>query len=175
MVALGAVLLLAAGGWVLYGSSWLRVERVRVTGAAAVTPAAAESAAAVPIGSPLISVNTDAIADRMRQKLRRIDSVDVIRAGRTDRSEGHRTQAGLLIEKGANFIEVDGGGVRFATVDKAPRGVPLLELDGNRSPAGRRFPMSVWCAKPYGCTERFLPEWPGTPGSSGWFVRLDLA
>lgn len=45
----------------------------------------------------------------------------------------------LLVEKGAKFIEVDAKGVRFATVDKAPGHVPLLELDTGRSASLRRF------------------------------------
>jgi cell division protein FtsQ len=45
----------------------------------------------------------------------------------------------LLIEKGAKFIEVDAKGVRFATVDEAPKAVPLLELTVDQSPSLRRF------------------------------------
>jgi cell division protein FtsQ len=91
----------------------------------------------------LISVDTDAIADRVSKKLPRIDSVDVVR--RWPHSIELRVterKPVLLIEKDAKFIEVDDAGVRFATVDKAPRGVPLLELTVNRSPAGKRFPVS---------------------------------
>ncbi len=45
----------------------------------------------------------------------------------------------LLVEKGAKFVEVDTEGVRFATVDKAPKGVPLLELEPEPSASLRRF------------------------------------
>ncbi|MCX4848529.1 cell division protein FtsQ/DivIB [Streptomyces sp. NBC_00893] len=134
-------LLLAAGAvWVLYGSSWLRAEQVRTTGVDVLTPAEVEAAAAVPIGAPLISVDTDAIADRLRQKLPRIDSVDVVRSWPhgiglkvTER------QPVLLVKKGAKFIEVDAKGVRFATVDKSPGRVPLLELKPDQSASLRRF------------------------------------
>ncbi|MER6604598.1 FtsQ-type POTRA domain-containing protein [Streptomyces sp. NPDC000927] len=135
------VLLLGSGAvWALYGSSWLRVERVRTTGVDVLTPAEVEAAAAVPIGAPLISVDTDAIADRLRQKVRRIDSVDVVRSWPhgiglkvTER------QPVLLMKKGAKFVEVDAKGVRFATVDKAPRRVPILELTPRQSAGLRRF------------------------------------
>ncbi|MEU2668418.1 FtsQ-type POTRA domain-containing protein [Streptomyces sp. NPDC007164] len=134
-------LLLAAGAvWALYGSSWLRAEQVRTTGVDVLTPAEVEAAAAVPIGAPLISVDTDAIADRLRQKLPRIDSVDVVRSWPhgiglkvTER------QPVLLVKKGAKFIEVDAKGVRFATVDKSPGRVPLLELKPDQSASLRRF------------------------------------
>ena len=76
-----AVVLVAAGAvWVLYGSSWLRVTRVPVSGTRVLTPAEVRDAAAVPVGAPLVSVDTDAIAARMRRKLPRIDTVDVSRS-----------------------------------------------------------------------------------------------
>ncbi|MFJ4573530.1 cell division protein FtsQ/DivIB [Streptomyces sp. NPDC088846] len=135
------VLLLGSGVvWALYGSSWLRVEQVRTTGVDVLTPAEVEAAAAVPIGAPLISVDTDAIADRLRQKLPRIDSVDVVRSWPhgiglkvTER------QPVLLMKKDTKFIEVDAKGVRFATVDKSPGRVPLLELTPRQSASLRRF------------------------------------
>lgn len=141
IVIAAAVLLLGSGAvWALYGSSWLRTEQVRITGVDVLSPAEVESAAAVPMGSPLVSVDTDAIADRLRQKLPRIDSVDVVRSWPhgiglkvTERKPV------LLVKKGAKFIEVDAKGVRFATVDKAPGRVPLLELTPGRSASLRRF------------------------------------
>ncbi|MGW0546527.1 cell division protein FtsQ/DivIB [Streptomyces altiplanensis] len=135
-----AVVLTAGGIWVLYGSSWLRVERVEPSGTQVLTPDEVLAAAAVPVGAPLISVDTDAIEDRLRRKLPRIDSVEVIRSWPhgiglkvTERKPV------LLIEKGAKFVEVDDESVRFATVAKAPEGVPLLELASGRSPSLRRF------------------------------------
>ncbi|HEY9331274.1 MAG TPA: FtsQ-type POTRA domain-containing protein [Streptomyces sp.] len=141
IVIAAAVLLLGSGAvWALYGSSWLRAEQVRITGVDVLTPAEVEAAAAVPMGAPLISVDTDAVAERLRQKLPRIDSVDVVRSWPhgiglkvTER------QPVLLVKKGAKFIEVDAEGVRFATVDKAPGQVPLLELTTGRSASQRRF------------------------------------
>ena len=136
-----AVLLLGAGAvWALYGSSWLRVEQVRITGVRVLTPAEVERAAAVPMNAPLVSVDTDAIEKRLRQKVPRIDSVDVVRSWPhgiglkvTERKPV------LLVKKGAKFMEVDAEGVRFATVDKAPAHVPLLELATGRSASLRRF------------------------------------
>ncbi|MGW1843204.1 cell division protein FtsQ/DivIB [Streptomyces sp. NPDC001966] len=142
LIVIGVLVLLLASGavWALYGSSWLRAEQVRTTGVDVLTPAEVEAVAAVPIGAPLISVDTDAIADRLRQKLPRIDSVDVVRSWPhgiglkvTER------QPVLLVKKGTKFIEVDAKGVHFATVDKSPGRVPLLELKPDQSASLRRF------------------------------------
>ncbi|MEU6315420.1 FtsQ-type POTRA domain-containing protein [Streptomyces sp. NPDC047014] len=140
VVLAAAVLLVAGGTWVLYGSSWLRVEKVTATGTRVLTPEQVLSAAAVPLGAPLVSVDTDEIASRVRGRLPRIDSVDVVRAWPhgiglkvTERKPV------LLIRKGTDFVEVDASGVRFDTVPKAPAGVPVLELNAEGSPSARRF------------------------------------
>ncbi|MER7915142.1 MULTISPECIES: FtsQ-type POTRA domain-containing protein [unclassified Streptomyces] len=140
-----AVVLLAAGSvWVLYGSSWLRVERVPVSGTRVLTPAEVRDAAAVPVGAPLVSVDTDAIAARMRHKLPRIDTVDVSRSWPhgIELKVTERTPV-LLVRKGKNFVEVDHKGVRFATVAQAPKGSPLLRMSvsspGSSAASLRRF------------------------------------
>ncbi|MFF3611041.1 cell division protein FtsQ/DivIB [Streptomyces sp. NPDC002580] len=136
-----AVLAGAAAVWVLYGSSWLRVERVSVSGTRVLTAAQVREAADVPVGSPLVSVDTDVIAARLRRELPRIDSVEAVRSwpDGIGLEVTERTPV-LVVEKGANFIEVDAHGVRFATVPKAPKGVPALELAVSRPAVLRRFP-----------------------------------
>lgn len=140
-----ALVLLTAGGvWALYGSQWLRVERVSVSGTDVLTPAQVREAADVPVGSPLISVDTDAIETRLLRKLPRIDSVDVVRSWPhgIGLKVVERTPV-LIVEKGGKFVEVDDGGVRFATVSQAPKGVPALELtvaeSGSAAASLRRF------------------------------------
>ncbi|OIJ97155.1 cell division protein FtsQ/DivIB [Streptomyces colonosanans] len=133
---------LAGGGsiWLLYGSAWLRVERVSVSGARVLTTAQVREAAGVSIGSPLMSLDTDAIEARVRRKLPRIDSVDVVRSWphgvRLKVTE--RTPV-LTVASGGKFIEVDREGVRFATVSHPPKGVPALELELPRSGGLHRF------------------------------------
>ncbi|MFI5985730.1 cell division protein FtsQ/DivIB [Streptomyces sp. NPDC051555] len=138
--ALAAVLLGAGGTWVLYGSSWLRVEKVTAGGTEVLTPAQVLAAAAVPVGAPLVGVDTDEIESRVRAKLPRVDTVTATRSWPhgiglkvTERKPV------LLIKKGADFVEVDASGVRFDTVAKAPAGVPVLELSAGQSPSARRF------------------------------------
>ena len=140
VLSVSLVLLGAGIGWVLYGSTWLRVEHVKATGTEVLTPGEVEAVAAVPIGSPLISVDTGAIGSRLRQKLPRIDSVEVVRSWPhgiglkvTERKPA------LVMKNGAKFDEVDAKGVRFATIQQPLNGVPLLELTPSHSPSQRRF------------------------------------
>ncbi|MBV7694894.1 FtsQ-type POTRA domain-containing protein [Streptomyces sp. TRM70350] len=139
------LILLGTGvGWLLYGSQWTRVERVTVSGTRVLTPAQVREAADVPVGAPLISVDTDRIEARLRRKLLRIDAIQVVRSWPhgIGLKVTERTPV-LLVEKGAEFVEVDDEGVRFATVSEAPKGVPLLELtvsrSGSAAPSHRRF------------------------------------
>nr|WP_206440497.1 FtsQ-type POTRA domain-containing protein [Streptomyces scabichelini] len=148
VILLVCVVLFAVGGvWVLYGSQWVRVERVSASGMRVLTDEQVREAADVPLGSPLISIDIDAIEARLRQKLPRIDSVDVVRSWPHEigLKVNERTPV-LVVKKGGNFVEVDAKGVRFATVSRAPKGVPALELTvsqssaaGSRSASLRRF------------------------------------
>ncbi|MEU2260149.1 FtsQ-type POTRA domain-containing protein [Streptomyces sp. NPDC019645] len=141
LLSLVAAAVLVGGGlWVLYGSSWVRAERVEVSGTRVLTPREVEAAAGVPLGTPLVSLDLDVIEDRLRDRLARIDSVEA------ERSWPHGVEIRvverkpvLLMRKGARFVEVDAKGVRFATVDKAPGAVPLVELTTHQSPSSRRF------------------------------------
>ncbi|MEU6509823.1 FtsQ-type POTRA domain-containing protein [Streptomyces sp. NPDC046942] len=144
ILAVAAVLLGAGVTWLLYGSTWLRVEHVSVSGTDVLTPDEVRDAAAVPVGAPMISVDTDGIEARLRQKLPRIDTVDVVRSWPhgIGLKVTERTPV-LLLRNGLNFTEVDREGVRFATVSQAPKSVPALELSVSRTGSGvaslRRF------------------------------------
>ncbi|MFB7309260.1 cell division protein FtsQ/DivIB [Streptomyces sp. NPDC056192] len=169
VIAVGVLLLASGSVWALYGSSWFRAEQVATTGVDVLTPAEVEAAAAVPIGAPMVSVDTDAIADRLRQKLPRIDSVDVVRSWPhgiglkvTERKPV------LLMKKDTKFIEVDVKGVRFATVDRAPKRVPLLELTPDQSASLRRFGSGRLVRE----AVRVAGELPGTVAKDTKVVRV---
>ncbi len=139
------VLLLNAGSlWMLYGSERTHVKRVSVSGARVLTPEEVRAVAKVRLGSPLVSVDTDRVAARLRRELPRIDSVDVERSwpDGIELKVVERTPV-MVEEKGGKFVEVDRDGVRFATVSQAPKGVPVLELSLSRSSSAaaslRRF------------------------------------
>ncbi|MEV0599292.1 FtsQ-type POTRA domain-containing protein [Streptomyces sp. NPDC050315] len=133
-------LLVGFGTWVLYGSDWLRAERVTVRGTDVLTVREVEAAAGVPLGDPLASVDTDGIAARLADRLRRIKSVEVERSWPDTISLNvTERQPVLVVQKAGKFREVDDRGVPFATVGIAPRDVPRLEMDAADSPSLRRF------------------------------------
>ncbi|MGW0608752.1 cell division protein FtsQ/DivIB [Streptomyces sp. NPDC002640] len=140
LVAGGAVAALLAAGvlWLLYGSPWLRVDEVRVTGTTVLGEDEVRRAAAVPPALPLASVDTDELEARVRAELPRVESVEADR----DWPNGvtlkvtERTAVLILAERG-RFVEVDASGTRFATLPKAPESVPLLELDPSTEESAR--------------------------------------
>ncbi|MFE7763905.1 cell division protein FtsQ/DivIB [Streptomyces sp. NPDC057438] len=135
--AVALVLLGGASLWVLYGSSWLRAERVSVSGTRVLTEAEVREAADVPLGDPLISVDLDGIESRLLARLRRIDSVEVTRSWPHGIGLKVRERTPVLIVEApgnaGKYVEVDAKGVRFATVSRAPEGVPVLEMAVSRS------------------------------------------
>ncbi|MCR8578116.1 cell division protein FtsQ/DivIB [Streptomyces sp. Isolate_219] len=134
------VLLGAFGVWALYASDWLRAERVSTTGTKVLTPHEVVAAADAPMNAPLASVDTDALARRLRARLPRIKMVDVERSWpHTIGLKVTERVPELLMRAGGKFVEVDAEGVRFATVGTAPKGVPLLEMTASDSPSLRRF------------------------------------
>ncbi|RPF32834.1 cell division protein FtsQ/DivIB [Streptomyces sp. TLI_185] len=146
IIILSVLLVLLGAGtvWLLYGSQWVRVERVSISGTRVLTPAQVREAAQVPVGAPMISVDTDAIETRLRRKLPRIDTVDVVRSWPHGIGLKVSERAPVLIvQKGGKFVEVDRKGVRFATVSEPPKGIPALELSTSSSQSSaaslRRF------------------------------------
>ncbi|MBU6534114.1 cell division protein FtsQ [Streptomyces mayonensis] len=144
IIAVALVVLAGGAGWLLYGSNWTRVEGVSVSGTRVLTPAQVREAADVPVGEPLVSVDTGAVEERLRRKLPRIGEVSVERSWPHGISlEVTERTPVLLVQKGGKFVEVDDEGVRFATVSKAPKGVPTLELEpapsGSAAASLRRF------------------------------------
>ncbi|GLF94188.1 cell division protein FtsQ/DivIB [Streptomyces yaizuensis] len=143
LIALAAAALAAGAGWLLYGSSWLRVESVRASGTDVLTTAQVVRAAEVPVGEPLVSLDTDAVEERILRRLPRADTVEVSRSWpRGVTLEVTERQPVLQLVQGRRYVEVDDDGVRFATVDRPVRGVPRLELAVERSPSLRRFPLA---------------------------------
>ncbi|MEU9114406.1 FtsQ-type POTRA domain-containing protein [Streptomyces sp. NPDC048483] len=135
-----AVFLGGFGTWALYGSDWLRVRHVKAVGTKVLTPDEVVAAARVPMNGPLVSVDTDAMARRLRARLPRIKTVDVVRSWPHSIAlkVSERTPE-MVMRAGGKYREVDREGVRFATVRTAPRGVPLLEMDVSDSPSLPRF------------------------------------
>ncbi|GAB2836450.1 cell division protein FtsQ/DivIB [Streptomyces daliensis] len=135
-----ALALSGFGVWALYGSGWLRVERVGVDGTRVLTERQVRAAADVPLGAPVISVDRSAVERRLEKHLPRIAEADVVRAwphGIGLKVTERKPE--LALKKAGKYIEVDAEGVRFATVPKPPKGVPLLDMEVAKSPSLRHF------------------------------------
>lgn len=132
--------LVGGGTWAVYGSSLLRAEHVMVGGNQQLTDDQIIKAAAVPLGGPLLSVDTGAVRKRLLAALPRVGAVSVDRSWpHTIRLKVTERTPSAVLKSGADFTEVDREGVRFATVDRAPRGVPLLQLTDPQSASVRQF------------------------------------
>lgn len=137
LIVLAALTVLLGGGtWVVYGSPWLRAEHVSVRGTRDLTAGQVEHAAAVPLGGPLVSVDTGAVRRRLLARLPRVAAVRVRRSWpHTVVLDVTERTAAAVVKDGSRFTEVDGTGVRFATVDRMPAGVPLVQLAPDRAEA----------------------------------------
>jgi cell division protein FtsQ len=138
-----AVLLGGFGTWAVFGSDWLRIERVSVhwhDGPRVLTEEQILDAAAVPVGSPMASLEKGEVAGRLLSALPRLASVDVVRGWPHGVSlKVTERRAEVLMPAGGHFVEVDAGGVRFGETPHARPGVPLLELELEESASLRRF------------------------------------
>ncbi|KAB8168672.1 FtsQ-type POTRA domain-containing protein [Streptomyces sp. 3MP-14] len=127
-----AALLGGFGTWALYGSDWLRIDRVSVNwteGPRELTEEEILTAAAVPVGSPMASLDKGAVGARLLAELPRLDSVRVVRAWPDGVSLKVVERVAVLQEATADgFAEVDDDGVAFAENPAELDGVPLLEL-----------------------------------------------
>ena len=143
MTLLSLAILTGFTTWALYGSPWLRVEKVSVSGTEKLTVDQVREAAAIASGTPLASVDKAAAQGRVTRALSRVDSVRVVRSW--PRAVGlkvtERTPVALLQRPGrqGEYLEVDAKGVRYATVKGRPKGVPLLVIDREKAADAKRF------------------------------------
>lgn len=129
-----AVLLLglvAGSLWLVFASSVLAVQGVRIEGTQVLDPRVVRRAAAVPTGSPLATVDLDAIAKRVRA-LSAVDSVDVSRswpdAVRIDVTE---RVAVAVVQQGNALRGLDDQGVLFRRYPSRPHSLPLIRMSGH--------------------------------------------
>jgi cell division protein FtsQ len=140
LVLVLAALLGGFGTWALYGSSWLRVESVEVEGNSVLHKREIVRAAAVPKGAPLVTVDKAAVQRRVRAALPRVREVTAVRSwphGIALTVTERRPR--LVMESSGKYVEVDREGVRFGTVGKPPKGVPLLVLEGGGARGAAHF------------------------------------
>jgi cell division protein FtsQ len=124
--ALTAVAILVAAVWALLGSSLLVARSVRVTGAPAAQQAELLRAAGIAAGTPLIRINTAAVARRVEQ-ITQIQSAQVSRdwPDSVVIAVRERTPA-LAVASGGGFALIDRFGVVIGHVATRPPGMTLL-------------------------------------------------
>jgi cell division protein FtsQ len=123
--------IVAGVAWALLGSRFLVVRRVEVTGLHRVSRAQALAAAGVPIGLPLIRVDTAAVS-------RRVDAITQVESAQVTRiwpdaiviNITERTPA-LAVADGSGYDLVDRFGVVVVSAaPKLPRGMPVFRPAG---------------------------------------------
>lgn len=128
MLVLLLVVVLGVVAWAVYFSPLLSVRRVEVTGLQVVKQADVLKALDVPMGVPLLQVDTKAAAKRVAN----VHKVALVRVQRKYPSTLRVTvtervaAAYFTAEDGTHLVDYDG--VDFATED-APDGVPRLRID----------------------------------------------
>ena len=141
--------------WVLFGSSWLVVDRVEVVGAVRVSAAEVERAVAVGSGTPLARVDTSAAEQRVAA-LPPVLAVEVSRSwpgtlrvevtartavaavvGAAGSAGGAAGSAGVSVADGVRLI--DAGGVLFGAERALPVGLVALRVEapGPQDPTTR--------------------------------------
>jgi cell division protein FtsQ len=114
--------------WIGYGTSMLGVREVAVSGATIIDEGQVRSAAAVPLGTPLARVDTDAVAARVG-RLAPVASVDVSRSwpGTLVIHVTERVPV-VSVATPTGFVLLDASGVAFRTVGVAPAGLVALKV-----------------------------------------------
>jgi len=144
LLALLAALVVA--GWVLGFSPLLAVRTVSLTGLAdAGEREAAQRAAGIAVGTPLVRVDTGAATARVGA-IPTVDSVDVSRSWPSTVSVTvHRKVPVLVVKNPQGQLQVvDGRGLVFQTVAEAPAGVPVVNAAASApDPDGLTAALSV--------------------------------
>lgn len=125
-----AAVLVFAGvvSWILYGTSLLGVNQVRVTGVSILTPGQVEQAAEVTDGTPLAGLDLDSV----RARVARLAPVRLVVVKRdwphTVVIEVTERTALAAVPQGKRFALVDADGVAFHTVAQVPAGLPTMKV-----------------------------------------------
>jgi cell division protein FtsQ len=135
IIAVLVLVIAGIGAWVIFGTSALGVERIQVKGSGFVGDQAVRAAAQVDMGTPLASIDLDAIA----RKVERLPGVRVAHVHRDWPStliiDVTRRTAVAAVPIGKTYVLLDASGVAFRRVSATPT-ITLITL---RSP-GRDDP-----------------------------------
>jgi cell division protein FtsQ len=125
-----AVLVALAGGlsWVVLGSSWFAARSVQVVGTHEVPAEVVRAVAGVPLGTPMLRLDTKAIGTRVAA-VPRVASVQVrCNLDGTVRIEVTERTPVAFVRRGDGVRLVDATGTDYATVPTEPPGLPELRV-----------------------------------------------
>jgi cell division protein FtsQ len=127
-----AVVALVAGVlWLVYFSSAFAATTVSVTGTSVLTAAEVTSAAEVPLGTPLVRLDTTAIANRVKQ-LKAVADVTVTAAVPHGVKIAVKERTAVYAVSTSNgFDLVDASGVPYTSVVDAPAGLIVATIPGD--------------------------------------------
>jgi len=113
--------------WVVGWSTWLGVDDVEVLGVTGPEAQAVARLVEVPVGTPLARVDTEAVGNRVRERVT-VAEVSVRRSWPgTLTVEVVPRSAALVVRNPQGQLEVvDAEGVTFGTVRAVPKGVPVV-------------------------------------------------
>ncbi len=125
--ALAGLAILAGVGWALLGSRLLVVRSITVTGTHLVTPAQVLAAADVPLGTPLLRVDTAQVARRV-EGIRQVASATVSKDWPDHLVIAIRERVPVVAVRmaGGGYDLVDATGVIVRWTESAPAGLPLF-------------------------------------------------
>lgn len=135
--AAGGVLTAALVAGVVWVGGWtdlLGVHDIEVTGVSGAEARAVAKLVAVPLGTPLVRVDTDAVEADVRARVT-VAEVSVRRAWpRTVQIDVVPRRAAIVVKNPQGALQVvDATGVAFGTVRTAPKGVPLVTAVASRA------------------------------------------
>lgn len=164
------VLLLATAAWVGLRSPLLTVDRVDVTGVERLAVTQVQQQAAVRLGTPLVRVDTEAVASRVaRLPAVRTVAVDRDWPGTLRVVVRERTPVAVRAV-GPSWALVDRWGVAFDTVDRRPRRLPVVSAPVDEGPEALAATLDVLDALPLPVREQVRDVRATTPDSV--IVRL---
>lgn len=139
LAAIAAVVVVVAAVWVVAFSPLFGVRSVEVHGTSTLTTQQVTDAADLANGTPLVRVDTDAVALRV-EALPTVASATVETSfpSTVDISVVERVAVGSLA-RGGKYVLVDATGVQYRTVSHRPARLPLFDLPegADAVPSGR--------------------------------------
>lgn len=171
LASVAGVGVVAAAVWLVGWSDVMTLENVRVEGASGQLADRVVDVSEAPLGTPLVRVETSAMAERVRS-LPEIASVDVERSWPRSVTVSVTPRVGLAaVSDGSTWLLIDDAGVLFGDTPTQPADVPVVEVPLTPGAAPTRAAaVSVLAGLPAPLREQVA----GVSASSEADVRLEL-